>query len=55
MVSNFAKKHVTVVLTRDSGDELFCGYNRYSHGVNVFNRLNGIPQSIRKGMAEVAN
>lgn len=51
MVSHFAKKHVTVALTGDSGDELFCGYNRYSHGVNVFNRLNGVPQPIRKGVS----
>ena len=48
MVSNFAKKHVTVALTGDSGDELFCGYNRYSHGVNVFNKLKGVPPFIRE-------
>ena len=51
MVSNFAKKRVTVALTGDSGDELFCGYNRYSYGVDLFKRFNGVPLLIRKGIS----
>jgi asparagine synthase (glutamine-hydrolysing) len=48
MVSKFAKQHVTVALTGDSGDEVFCGYNRYTHGASLVNKFNSIPHGIRK-------
>jgi asparagine synthase (glutamine-hydrolysing) len=53
MVSKFAKQHVTVALTGDSGDEVFCGYNRYSAGVKLFDQFNRAPQSLRTGLSKV--
>ncbi|PMM56247.1 asparagine synthase (glutamine-hydrolyzing) [Vibrio lentus] len=53
MVSKFAKDHVTVALTGDSGDELFCGYNRYIHGVKVFNRLSSLPSPARHSLSNL--
>ncbi|WP_369920485.1 asparagine synthase (glutamine-hydrolyzing) [Marinomonas polaris] len=48
LVSQLAKKEVTVCLSGDGGDELFCGYNRYHYTAKVWSNLKKIPFPIRK-------
>ncbi|GGN38550.1 MULTISPECIES: asparagine synthase (glutamine-hydrolyzing) [Marinomonas] len=48
LVSQLAKKEVTVCLSGDGGDELFCGYNRYHYTAKVWSKLKKIPFPIRK-------
>lgn len=47
LVSALARKHVTVSLTGDGGDELFCGYSRYSSTDALWRRLNRMPLTLR--------
>ncbi|MCH5258180.1 MAG: asparagine synthase (glutamine-hydrolyzing) [Lachnospiraceae bacterium] len=48
LVSKMTREHVTVSLSGDGGDELFCGYNTYSSLVRIWNKTNRIPYGIRK-------
>jgi asparagine synthase (glutamine-hydrolysing) len=47
LVCQLAKKYVTVSLTGDAGDELFCGYNRYQLTSNLWGGLSNIPVPLR--------
>ena len=51
LVSKLAKSKVTVSLSGDAGDELFCGYNTYYKCENLWNKVNKIPLLLRKAGA----
>ena len=48
LVSKLARQHVTVSLSGDAGDELFCGYNRYQMTENLWRKLATVPMPLRK-------
>lgn len=47
LVAELARQHVTVSLSGDAGDELFCGYNRYQLTASLWNKLSIIPIPLR--------
>jgi asparagine synthase (glutamine-hydrolysing) len=47
LVSKLARKDVTVSLSGDGGDELFCGYVRYFWGRRIWNKIGGVPTGLR--------
>ena len=51
LVSRLAKQHVTVSLSGDAGDELFCGYTRYKVAARMWNKISVAPAPVRRMMA----
>ena len=48
LVSKMTREHVTVSLSGDAGDELFCGYTSYSSIDRIWGKMKGYPYGIRK-------
>lgn len=55
LVSKLAKEHVSVALSGDGADELFCGYNRYTITNALWHKINRLPLCIRQNMAKGLN
>lgn len=51
LVSRMTREHVTVSLSGDGGDELFCGYTTYASVNRAWERMNRIPYGLRKRMS----
>lgn len=47
LVSQLARRKVTVSLSGDAGDELFCGYNRYQMTARMWGTLSLMPRPLR--------
>ncbi len=53
LVSRLARQHVTVSLSGDAGDELFCGYTRYDLAASLWRRIGWAPRAMRGAAARL--
>lgn len=53
LVSKMTREHVTVSLSGDGGDELFCGYRSYQSVDRIWGKMKGIPYGIRKPVSRL--
>jgi len=48
LLCRYAKQYVSVALSGDAGDELFCGYHRYFQAARLWDTIGWLPYSARK-------
>lgn len=53
LVSKMTREHVTVSLSGDGGDELFCGYTTYATVNGAWEKLRRIPYGLRKSVSHM--
>lgn len=53
LVSKMTREHVTVSLSGDAGDELFCGYGCYSSINRIWGKMKSYPYGLRKLCSEL--
>lgn len=54
LVARLARQQVTVALSGDGGDELFCGYRRYQRTNDIWSLLRFLPPAARRAMSRGA-
>lgn len=52
LLSRMTRASVTVALSGDAGDELFCGYNRYLLSRRYWDAVGRVPASLRTGLGK---
>ncbi len=53
LVSKMTREHVTVSLSGDGGDELFCGYRSYESVERIWNKMRNVPGGVRSGAGKL--